>query len=730
MQPAPVRQPPLSRSNSVATTRNPPSRRGSVSDDRDRRTKVQPPPPRRTFRVVNETSPPPVYSDNLVPYGSPPSITLEDALRPLPQEKAEYSPVSPAPQSRIKTPPPVSPKRTKGSPQSLAGSPTRGTVGKRQEQGEQDRGASLERSSSEHQRPRPTLLSIPPRISLRKDTLDDLSSWSASLFSSLPSALEDRPGSSASTATSASSPSATRSSPSEGSKHRSKPSVTLPTIVLQPDVREEDEDGNEEGDGEEVVEHDYSQSASPLYHELMGMMQGRAASANGVGSPGPGSPASAMSFQLDTASTSSHGAASRDSQLTIRFNPRDSSRDSSASTSTLTHATIVRGASIVRRVRADVVTTPPVYSTMKGKERIRGPPPVEIVQVTREDDEDDDDEGEGDSSSGYADSDEDGSPGSPAGTLAFTSAPNSQEDAGGGGCRKSVRQVFGHGSPLPSPSPSPLRASFPETINEEHVHPQTQPESESEEVPNAVPPSSKEGQVQQVENNDGIVRPRFTFTGAATPRYPAWLAAVVLPLAEFIDDSADPRALFSDLQEIAQGESGSVYSARAVPAVAPQFRPPPPRSPTPGGISSSRSSTPEKGNAEDEDVDEDEQSEQKQKQQHQLVAIKRVPLLRGGTEKLMDLRRELELARALRHANVLRMERLYVDVAEESLWIGMELMDRSLADVLAVVGEDAGSGSDLAAEEGSGLVEIPEKMVARFVWDVSGTLFIYLSFHS
>jgi hypothetical protein len=200
----------------------------------------------------------------------------------------------------------------------------------------------------------------------------------------------------------------------------------------------------------------------------------------------------------------------------------------------------------------------------------------------------------------------------------------------------------------------------------------------------------------------------------------------VLPLAEFIDDSADPRALFSDLQKIAQGESGSVYSARAVPAVAPQFRPPPPRSPTPGGISSSRSSTPEKENTEDED--EDEQPEQKQ--QHQLVAIKRVPLLRGGTEKLMDLRRELELARALRHANVLRMERLYVDVAEECMWIGMELMDRSLADVLAVVGEDAGSGSDLAGEEGSGLVEVPEKMVARFVWDVSGTLFIYLSFRS
>lgn len=470
--------------------------------------------------------------------------------------------------------------------------------------------------------------------------------------------------------------------------------MTLPIIVLQPEVREEDEDEDED----EVIEFDSSQSASPLYHELMGMMQGRAVTAHGVGSPGPGSPASANSFQLDTASTSSRGAASRDSQLTIRFHPRDSSRDSSASTSTLTHATIVRGASIVRRVRADVVTTPPASSTLKGKERGHAPRPVEIVQVMREDDDD-----EGSSSSGYADSDEDCSPVSPAGTLAFTSAPNSQEDAGGS--RKSLRQVHGYGSPLTSPSPSPLRASFPEPISEEHAQ-------------DAVPPSSAEPTTEDDVENDGIMRPKFTFTGAATPRYPAWLAAVVLPLAEFIDDSADPRALFSDLQEIAQGESGSVYSARAVPAVVPQFRPPPPRSPAPGSISS-RSTTPERGYEEDEDGAD-------LQQKHELVAIKRVPLLRGGTEKLMDLRGELELARALRHANVLRMERLYVDVAEECLWIGMELMDRSLADVLAVVGEDA--GSDLVAEEGdpdsvgSGLVEIPETMVARFVWDVSGNI--------
>jgi hypothetical protein len=224
------------------------------------------------------------------------------------------------------------------------------------------------------------------------------------------------------------------------------------------------------------------------------------------------------------------------------------------------------------------------------------------------------------------------------------------------------------------------------------------------------------GQAKESENGSMLV---------ATPRYPSWLAAVVLPLAEFIDDSADPRALFTDLQEIAQGESGSVYSACAAPTVVPRFRPPTPCSPA------SEISSPEGDDLGDET---DEGSAQPKQG---LVAIKCVPVLRERTEKIADLRRELELARGLCHANVLCMERLYVDVAEESLWIGMELMDRSLADVLAVVGEETGSAQvALEAQEdggdggscpgGDGVVEISEKMVARFMWDVSGTLVGFL----
>ena len=55
------------------------------------------------------------------------------------------------------------------------------------------------------------------------------------------------------------------------------------------------------------------------------------------------------------------------------------------------------------------------------------------------------------------------------------------------------------------------------------------------------------------------------------------------------------------------------------------------------------------------------------------------------------------------------MDALYVDLIEDSLWIEMELMERSLADVLALVEE--------------GLV-LEEKVIARFTGDVRCSEFI------
>jgi p21-activated kinase 1 len=138
---------------------------------------------------------------------------------------------------------------------------------------------------------------------------------------------------------------------------------------------------------------------------------------------------------------------------------------------------------------------------------------------------------------------------------------------------------------------------------------------------------------------------------------------VVAPLEEFIDEATDPRELYFDLQEIAEAESGSVYAARVAKPEALGLR---------------------------ADVS--------------FVAIKNIPILPSGTQKLVDLREELTLIRGVLHENVLTMDALYVDLVEDSLWIRMELMERSLADVVGLVAE--------------GLM-VQERMIARFASDVS-----------
>ncbi|KAI0759668.1 kinase-like protein [Irpex lacteus] len=144
----------------------------------------------------------------------------------------------------------------------------------------------------------------------------------------------------------------------------------------------------------------------------------------------------------------------------------------------------------------------------------------------------------------------------------------------------------------------------------------------------------------------------------ATPalRYAGWVTEVVSPIKEFIDDTIDPRDLYADLQEVAEGESGSVFAARVVRSANAQ----------------------------------------------EYVAIKQVALLPSGSQKLVDLERELRLMKNLRHPNILSMNMLYVDLMDDALWISMELMDRSLADVLNLV------------EEG---VQMDERHIARFAKD-------------
>ncbi|KAJ7740996.1 hypothetical protein B0H14DRAFT_3608806 [Mycena olivaceomarginata] len=172
---------------------------------------------------------------------------------------------------------------------------------------------------------------------------------------------------------------------------------------------------------------------------------------------------------------------------------------------------------------------------------------------------------------------------------------------------------------------------------------------------------------------------------AATPitpaqRYAGWVAAAVAPLEDFIDEPTDPREFYDDLQEIAEGESGSVYAATLLPdAPIHKLRLPP------------------LVKARDADA--------LSKGQQVLVAIKFVALLPGGSQKLVDVQRECALLRGLRCEQLLGLDALYVDMEEDSLWIRMDLMERSLADVVGLV------------DEGLRLQE--PRIVARFANDIS-----------
>ncbi|KAK7441843.1 hypothetical protein VKT23_016504 [Stygiomarasmius scandens] len=177
--------------------------------------------------------------------------------------------------------------------------------------------------------------------------------------------------------------------------------------------------------------------------------------------------------------------------------------------------------------------------------------------------------------------------------------------------------------------------------------------------------------------------PLSSLASAVTPitpahRYRGWLSEVVKPLEQFIDEAIDPREYYLDLQEIAEGESGSVFAARISP-----------------DADLGKLGLPPMVKAQD--------IENQESGQTSLVAIKSVAILPSGSAKLDDLKKELALLKGLAHPNVLGLDALYVDLVEDSLWIRMELMERSLADVVGLVDQ--------------GLV-LQERTIARFTSDI------------
>ncbi|KAJ7778484.1 kinase-like domain-containing protein [Mycena metata] len=151
-------------------------------------------------------------------------------------------------------------------------------------------------------------------------------------------------------------------------------------------------------------------------------------------------------------------------------------------------------------------------------------------------------------------------------------------------------------------------------------------------------------------------------TALETRRYVGWVAAAVAPLEEFIDEPSDPRDFYDGLREIAEGGSGSVFAATLVPdAPLDHLR-------LPSLVKARDTDNVRMGR----DV---------------LVAIKCVMLVPGENTKVADVRRECELLKGLSCEQILGLDALYVDLEEESLWIRMELMERSLANVIELAEE-------------------------------------------
>lgn len=160
-------------------------------------------------------------------------------------------------------------------------------------------------------------------------------------------------------------------------------------------------------------------------------------------------------------------------------------------------------------------------------------------------------------------------------------------------------------------------------------------------------------------------------------RYRGWLSQVVAPLEEFIDSVVDPREHYLDLKEIGESGSGSVFQALLNPRNAHLL----------------------KLGAAVKDEDGMDVASGRLK----LVAIKSVAIVPSGSPKLVDIRHELRLMKGLRHHHVLSMDAVYVDLVDDALWVRMELMERSLADVIGLVGH--------------GLM-LQDRMIARFASDV------------
>lgn len=634
-------------------------------------------PPRRTFHVINDptNTPPPSYTN------SPPNnkTTYLPEKKSLPLESTSTPRIRTPIDSVDSTPPSNSPSIS--LPIAEPGDYVQGDEVKLSTSSEESSKTLVTMDSS----PKKRLTPLPPRLSLHKCTDSaDLSSWGEAFLSEISVTGNSTQSSSSLTLDTTShglvgslAPAVTPVSVPPRIKEKSMKNGKVPNSLLSLSIHSVEEDDDtlspspvelemssrhdpvadlseqttpqaksptllviSEDDDLDSVNRSIEDATSFLNHPVRPLFVRRPPKAGVLGDSGDGDLLGA------------------DPARRQRITNRDSSR-SSTSTITAEPATIVRSASILRRVDAYVIPNTSVRDgvtpAVLGMEPVKGPQNSSSASHVE------DRKHPPSPLSMNFDSEEGASISGSSSTLSQGQhSPLSEVEA------DSPLTYYLDSSPSPDPSatvfPNQLKISVTDTfgIVKEGIIDTPPEDDETLDSP----------QSKFIINGAALLAPPMPCmtisSGSATTstpfqRYPSWLSSVIAPLEEFIDETIDPRDYYLDLHEIAEGESGSVFAARL----------------TKTNRHLLKLLTPVKsGDAADLVND-----------RNSFVAIKSVAILPSGSPKLIDLERELSLMKGLQHEHIISLDAVYVDLVEDALWIRMELMERSLADIIGLVSE-------------------------------------------
>ncbi|KAK7041506.1 hypothetical protein VNI00_009374 [Paramarasmius palmivorus] len=155
--------------------------------------------------------------------------------------------------------------------------------------------------------------------------------------------------------------------------------------------------------------------------------------------------------------------------------------------------------------------------------------------------------------------------------------------------------------------------------------------------------------------------------------YCGWLSSLIQPLKRFITPANDFKDYYYDLQEISDTINGSVFLAKArIERISHTFL---------------------------------SKFHQPSVAKQTMVAIRCIFLVPSWTSALEELKHELSTLDGLSHANIHRIDALYIDFLDDSLWIRTELMKCRLSHILELVSKGIILREDAIATATADLVQ-------------------------